>query len=318
MDYQGFSTRGEHRCDRAASWRRINARYFGELAVDAMADDAPEADLLAFEVGPLRMLRIDAPAHRVWRSSSATEMPMDSSYKLVLQLQGHAEIRQGQRAFCLRRGDWSFYDPRVPYSVTNFERMDLLVVQVPHAHLRGFKVPSLHTCEASSSGTQGMYAVLGSFLGSMAEQLPSLPNGVGQSLSETVLGLLASCMATHQSQEAEACSLPSVLRARVRQYVQTHLADTDLSIDGIAQAMRCSKRYLHRVFEDENISWYFIWQTRLERCQQEIRERAAERPMVSQIAFAWGFNSSAHFCRMFKKQFGETPSEYLQRLARAA
>jgi len=315
MDHQDFTTRGEHRSDRAAAWGRINAQYFGNLAVDRLEDPELEADISAFDVGPLRMLRINAPAHRVQRRGGVTELPMDSLYKLVLQLQGHAEIQQGERAFSLHPGDWSFYDPRVPYSVTNFERLDLLVVQVPREQLRGFKVPSLHTCEASSSNAQGLYAVLSSFLRSLAGQLPALPNGVGQPLSETVIGLLASTMAAHQSEASEHATLPSVLRARVKQYVHAHLSEVDLSIDRIALAMRCSKRYLHRVFEDESISIdRYIWQARLERCHQELSERAGAKPMISQVAFAWGFNSSAHFCRMFKKHFGEAPSEFQRRL----
>lgn len=321
MDHQGFSIRGEHRCDRAAAWRRINAQYFGELTVDGLAENDPEegvdAGIEAYDVGPLRMLRISAPAHQVERRSRV-EMPMDASYKLVLQLRGRSELRQEGSTLALHSGDWGFYDPRTPYSVRNFEPLDLLVVQVPHAQLRGFKVPGLHggVATAGQETAQGMQAVLGTFLCSLAAQLPQLPNGVGQPLSETVLGLLASAMAARQGDALEYANLPGVLRTRVKQYVQANLPDADLSIERIAEVMRCSKRYLHRVFEGESLSIdRYIWQTRLERCHQEIGERAQARPMISQIAFSWGFNSSAHFCRMYKKHYGEAPSDYLRRMS---
>lgn len=314
MDHQYFSTHGEHLADRAAAWERINRNYFGDLGVDALDDGPVDAELSAFNVGPLRMLRICAPPHRVHRERICSELPMDALYKLVLQLKGHAEIRQGERSFHLHPGDWSLYDPRVPYSVTNFERLDLLVVQVPRELLRGFKVPSLHTCEATASSVVGLYAVLSSFLRSLSEQLPGLPNGVGQPLSETVIGLLASTLAAYQGEASEHTTLPSVLRARVKQYVHAHLAESDLSIERIALAMRCSKRYLHRVFEDENCSLdRYIWQTRLERCHADLS--APGRKMISEVAFAWGFNSSAHFCRMFKSHFGEAPREFQRRVA---
>ena len=113
--------------------------------------------------------------------------------------------------------------------------------------------------------------------------------------------------------------VPGVLKARVKQFVHAHLADPALSLDLIAQQLRCSKRYLHRVFEDEDQTLdRFIWQMRLERCSEALRSAAGRRISVSEIAFAWGFNSSAHFCRVFKSQYGVSPREFQRREAERA
>lgn len=319
MDHFRFSTCRVPASDRIASWSEINRGFFGDLGVDCLDAGPLDAELSVYHVGPLRMFQIDAPAHRIRRDSVHHELPTDDLYKLVLQLGGHSEIRQHDRSFELRPGDWSLYDPRVPYSITNFERAELLVVQVPRKQLKAFKVPNLHTCEAHTSGLIGLYAVLGSFLKSLAGQLPSLSNGVGQPVSETVLGLLASTLATHQVDQAEHSTLPSVLKVRVKQYVQTHLSESDLTIERIAQEMRCSKRYLHRVFEDEDSSLdRYIWQARIERCRAALASPLAANKSISEIAFAWGFNSSAHFCRVFKSQCGVSPSEFRRRAAASA
>lgn len=316
MEYTGFSTRSEHRSDRAAAWRRINARYFGDLLVEDLDDLASqEAAMSAFDLGTMRMLRIRAPAHRVRRDSARLETPTDAYYKLVMQLQGDADILQGGQQCRLRSGDWSLYDPRLPYAVTNHRFMDLLVVQVPRDALHSLGAPALRARETGGQDAQGMDAVLGNFLGSLARQLPTLPDGVGQSLGETVTGLLVACLAAGRRARADQASLPGVLRVRTRQFIHAHLADAELNLDAVARAMRCSKRYLHKVFEDEQVSLdRYIWQTRLERCRLEMLEQARERPLISQIAFSWGFNSSAHFCRLFKQQYGVSPSEYLRRL----
>lgn len=311
MDHVSYSTLNEPPSERTACWGRISSSYFGDLGVD-IKDDCPlDAELSAYEVGSLRMVRIDATPHGVRRDSARTELPTDDLYKLVLQLKGHAEIRQNERAVHLRPGDWSLYDPRVPYSFTNLDRTALLVVLIPRRQLKGFKPPNLHTSEAHAVSALGMSTMFGSFLKSMSEQLPTLPNGVGQPLSETVLGLLTSTMAVYQESGAEQAPLPSVLRVRVKQYVQTHLAEPDLSIERIAREMRCSKRYLHRVFEDEDCSLdRYIWQARLDRCHAALCASGAMRKSIAEIAFACGFNSSAHFCRMFKNRFGLSPSNF--------
>jgi AraC-like DNA-binding protein len=319
MDHVSFSTLNEHPSERTAYWGRISSSYFGNLDIDCDGDSPLDAELSAYDIGSLRVVRIDATAHGVRRDSTRTELPTDDLYKLVLQLQGHAEIRQNERAFRLKPGDWSLYDPRVPYSFTNLDCTALLIVLIPRKQLKGFRPPSLHTSEAHGSSILGMSTMFGSFLKSMSEQLPTLPNGIAQPLSETVLGLLTSTMAVYQEGHVERPPLPSVLMARVRQYIQTHLTEPDLSIERIALEMRCSKRYLHRVFEEADCSLdRYIWQARLDRCHAALGSPGAMRKSIAEIAFACGFNSSAHFCRMFKQRFGLSPSEFRRQAATPA
>ena len=311
MDHVAFSTLAEHPAERVACWGRICSGIFGDLGID-MPDDSPlDAQLTTFQVGPLRMIRIVATGHRVRRDTVHSEYPTDDQFKLVLQLEGHGEIRQNERAFGLQPGDWSLYDPRVPYSFTNHGPTTAMVVLIPRQQLKGFRVPNLHTSEARTGSVLGMSSMFGSFLKSMSEQLRTIPNGLGQPMSETVLGLLASTMTVYQESGETYVPLPGVLMARVKHYVQIHLAEPSLNIERIAQEMRCSKRYLHRVFEDADCSLdRYIWQARLDRCRAALGSPEAKRKSISEIAFAWGFNSSAHFCRMFKSQFGLTPSDY--------
>ena len=320
MQHIQFDTRGEHPNDRATRWNEINREYFGDLEVECLNDEPLDAEFSVFTVGSLRMFLINGPAHRIQRGARCNEpAAADDMYKLVLQLQGHADILQRDSSAHLRRGDWSLYDPHVPYSITNHERTSLLVVQIPRPLLKGFKVPGLHNCQAHASSVIGLHAVLGSFLQSLSEQLVTLSDGVGQPLSETVVGLLASTLAAYHEDGAGHATLPGVLKARVKQYVQAHLGEPDLTIERIAQDMRCSKRYLHRVFEDEACSLdRYSWKARLDRCQAALQSPGALGKSVSEVAYTWGFNSSAHFCRLFKNQYGLSPTEFRRQSLKSA
>lgn len=320
MHHIQFTTRSVHPNDRAARWNEINREYFGDLEVESLTDEPLDAEFSVFTVGSLRMVLIGGPAHRIQRSARCNEPPSaNDTYKLVLQLEGRADILQKDGSAHLQRGDWCLYDPRVPYSILNHERTSLLVVQIPRTLLKSFKVPGLHDCQAHSSSVVGLHAVLGSFLQSLSEQLVTLNDGVGQPLSETVVGLLASTLAAYQEDDAGHAALPALLKARVKQYVQSHLGESDLTIERIAQDMRCSKRYLHRVFEDEACSLdRYIWQARLERCQAALQSPGALRKSVSEVAYTWGFNSSAHFCRLFKSQYGLSPTDFRRQAAKLA
>ena len=99
------------------------------------------------------------------------------------------------------------------------------------------------------------------------------------------------------------------LRQRVKAYIRLHLRDPDLAIDRIAAALSCSKRYLHMCFADEGLSiTEFIWTERLEQCRRELAAEALPGRTLTEVAFSWGFNSSSHFSRLFKKRFGAPPS----------
>ena len=105
-------------------------------------------------------------------------------------------------------------------------------------------------------------------------------------------------------------TLGATLSERARAYIGRHVRDADLSVEKIAAALGCSKRYLHLVFNagDETISEY-VWRQRLEGCRAELGD-PAHGLTLTETAYAWGFNSSAHFSRAFKARYGVSPSAH--------
>jgi AraC-like DNA-binding protein len=252
----------------------------------------------------------------VERDSACGELPTDQFYKLVLQVSGRGIVEQEQRRVVLQPGHWILYDPRSPYSITNSERCTLLVTHVPRTLLAGLRLPSPHAGEMGSDNVAGLHGVFGSYLRALSDQLPGLPDAVGRAVSESVMGLLGSTLAESLRRIGEPMPLPSMLKMRVGQYLQMHLSDPDLSIQRIADALRCSKRYLHRVFEDDAVSLERqIWHQRLERCHSALTHEANANRSAAEIGFAWGFRSSAHFSRLFKQHYGITPGACQRRAA---
>lgn len=309
MQSFSFTTNNVPRAQRALAWREANRRFFGDLRVEGLDDGPLVARLSAYDLGRINMYRIDAPAHSVTRDSRS-ELPCDSYYKLLLQLDGRARVRNRAGVFELGAGDWTLYDPRVPYSVAGLGPSRLMVVQVPRAELQGLHVPDLHTCEAATPAVAGLYGVLAGVLRSLAEQLETLPAASAGAVSEAVLTLLRSALACGPDGVDASHDLMKVMKARLKQLIHHRLADPDLSLDLLAQELRCSKRYLHRVFEAEECSIErFIWNARLERCHAAILAaiREGRKANLSGIAFTWGFSSSAHFSRLFRARYGVSP-----------
>ena len=53
-------------------------------------------------------------------------------------------------------------------------------------------------------------------------------------------------------------------------------------------------------------------QQRLERCRRQLAG-AMGSTTVTEVAFRWGFNDSAHFSRAFKQAFGVSPTAVMPR-----
>lgn len=297
----------------AAHWHAAISHYFGHLEARCEAPEAFEARMQAYEVGTLRVFTISSSGNDVERLPRYLHDHGSDYFKLLLQLEGRSDIVQQHDRVALQHSDWSLYDPRQPYTIESPGPYKHLVVQIPRTRLQGLAIPNLHTSQIGHPQMLGLFRLLGSFLGSLSDQLPHLPEACATPLSETLIGLLSSTLAALRNTQGDALALPTVLRARVKQHVQNQLADPDLSLDQIAEQMRCSKRYLHRIFEEEGITLErYIWHSRLERCKAELEAPAADGGdpagrRIAEIAFRWGFSSTAHFSRVFKSRYGLTP-----------
>jgi len=96
----------------------------------------------------------------------------------------------------------------------------------------------------------------------------------------------------------------------VQDFILQHLHEDDLSPTRIAEANHISLRYLHMLFQRNDVTvsgW--VLDRRLHACQQALTDPAYNRQRISEIAFRWGFNSTSHFCRTFKEKYGASPGD---------
>jgi AraC-like DNA-binding protein len=54
----------------------------------------------------------------------------------------------------------------------------------------------------------------------------------------------------------------------------------------------------------------YIWDLRLEKCRADLANPLHRHRTITEIAFAWGFNNSTHFSRIFKERFGLSARAY--------
>lgn len=95
--------------------------------------------------------------------------------------------------------------------------------------------------------------------------------------------------------------------------VSANLSDGDLSIAEVAQRQRVTPRYVHKLFENEGLTFSsFVLGQRLARAHQVLSDpRCADRTIGS-VAFDVGFGDLSYFNRTFRRHYGATPGEIRQ------
>jgi AraC-like DNA-binding protein len=156
----------------------------------------------------------------------------------------------------------------------------------------------------------GVGQIVGDFIRSVASNLPYLTGGRRAEVGEALIAMLRLAYA-EEHDRASSVSMRDTARDRAKAFIAFNLTSADLSVGMIAQALGYTKRHIHRLFEDDGMTIaHYIRHERLDRCRDDLRDKAQSDQSITQIALAWGFSDSAYFSNAFKREFGVSPREY--------
>ena len=96
--------------------------------------------------------------------------------------------------------------------------------------------------------------------------------------------------------------------------INKNLDDSDFNVEMLCSEVGISRAQLHRKMKEmTGISTSeFIRNIRLEQAARLLKEQKVN---ITQVAYSVGFSNLAHFSTIFRKHFGLSPSEYLEREA---
>lgn len=105
----------------------------------------------------------------------------------------------------------------------------------------------------------------------------------------------------------------------IRQHVLANLGDHRLSVQQVAAMQGVTTRYVQMLFESDGTTFSeFVLKERLAWTMRRLGDPAASGQSISTIALDAGFGDLSYFNRVFRRVYGETPSDARARAVRAA
>ncbi|MFJ9380713.1 helix-turn-helix domain-containing protein [Streptomyces sp. NPDC101455] len=222
------------------------------------------------------------------------------------------------------RGEWHFLHPRGTGGVTvpagqfiarhngppaRFEvapRTTAKVLILPASQLRPLIGDRPVVGPADSAEVRLLTAHAKIVDATLNDLTPAGVQAARNSLIELVKGVLL------QAFDDKEPRLAPALAQAAKDLADSLLTDPELSPSVLARELRVSVRTLHRAFAtaEESFGGY-VRRRRLEQARLELMAKTG-RPSITELAAHWRFADSSHFIRAFKKQYGQTPTQFVR------
>jgi len=217
-----------------------------------------------------------------------------------------ASFQHAGNEFTTRPGEILLTDPTIPISSRPHSTHDYSRWMLPRAWIEPHLPSGRRPLSVQFTGSRSINGLVQAYLRALNDALCECGSGELPGVIDNFCRLLAlACGGGIGDQRA--ATRAAKLR-QVKDYVTLHLSEPDLTPARVAAAMKISVRQLHLLFEPTGTSFAeHVLGRRLEECRAMLESPSSRSRSVTDIAYAWGFNSLASFYRAFGQRFGVSP-----------
>lgn len=308
-----FATDSVRPPERVKAWQAAvhNACVPMTLFIDKDADRF-SGEILSQDIKDLCLSLVQANRHIARHDKSQIARTEGDFLLISMQIAGEGYLEQDDRSTKVDAGEFVVYESGRQYQWSIPQGFKQLVARVPR-HLLRHRLDSPERCTARAiSCKTGLGKIAFDYFSSLFDQAETLAPGHSQMLLDSSVDFIAATLATQfDCQTGLRTNLQSLHLKQAYSFIDDHIKNPELGPEMIAHFMGISVRYLHHLFQTNETSVNrHILLKRLSGCARAMSHPRHANTSISAIAFDWGFNSSAHFSRVFRAEFGVSPREY--------
>ena len=297
---------------RAIEWNDLYSRQLNRVEFSPEDRHSFAARLSLGRLGPIQFVRMSTNRTDIRRTRRHIVPGAPRLYSFLLQARGSSVFEHCGEEAHLGEGDFTLCDNAAPHSFSVADSSTVIMLRVDGTMLREHLPTPERFCGLRLRHEVGLTAPMSAMVEKLDARLEDGFTSVyDSSVARHLLEMMAMSYAIGFDELPDLSAVIKGRQAEVIRHIEDRLRDPRLSPASVAEGLRISPRYLRTVFAGtgEKVSAYII-RRRLEECARQIRNPAWAGHTLTEIAFAWGFNSAAHFTRTFHEQFGMAPREY--------
>lgn len=262
--------------------------------------------------------KVNALPHTAYRTARHAASSLDEGYFIIFMLSGELVVEQRNAVEVARQGDLVILDSRRPskmsYSTPTSAQHSLAIF----APMRDFAA-----FPAAQNGFDAIIQRNGRILKPLSSCLSFISDKLLTSSKDELAALYNACLplvtlagsGLDQSNRDQ----PALLRSQhlfeaVLDYIDRHIANSQLCPGEVAKKFGISDRYLHKLFAKTGTSFTsYVASRRLDEVAAELASPNGRFEPIALLAYRWGFADISTFNRSFKRKFGCSPSVFRAR-----
>jgi len=304
------STIGLPAAGRTAAWNALYSQRMSRVGFVPQDQSEFDAELRIGKIGPVKLAKLFVNRCSIERSQ-ADIFYSPHLYSFLLQVEGQSTFCHCGREAELTEGDFVLCDTSLPHYWVTRDPSTTIMVRVEPKVLREYLPAPEQFCGLHLGRAVGLTDTVSAMVQSLTNRVEA---GIDAAYEGQIARHLLEMISMSYTMGFEVSDASATLwqrRKHIIRYIEENLRDPNLSPASIVAGLRLSPRYLRTIFfiSGERVSSYIL-RRRLEECARQMRNPAWSGHTLTEIAFSWGFNSSAHFTRCFREQFGTAPRDY--------
>lgn len=302
---------------RMSAWNTLYSSQMNKVDFTPANSNDFAARLSLGKLGPIQFARMSTNRTQIERTRSHIAPSTPRLYSFLLQAQGSSVLNHCGHEAQLAEGDFVLCDSAAPHNFTIEDDSKVVMLRIDAQTLKRHLPTPERFCGLHLSSDIGLTGAMSAMVDQLCAKLETGFTSIyDERFANHLLEMLSMSYALGFEAQPDVSAVLRGRHAEIVRFIEDNLRDPQLSPASIAAGLRISPRYLRTIFANtgEKVSSYII-RRRLEECAKQIRDPSWAGHSLTEIAFAWGFNSAAHFTRTFHEHYGMPPRDYRRKAA---
>ena len=306
---KAFSTKDYSEDKQLGAWQEIMSDVYYSLEIKRSQTRGLRGKIRKYDIGPVSITTFDADEQRVFRTKPRIARDPEDAYVFVMPVRKDLYFNHNGRSGFVKPGGHvlvstsDFYELSCPDGFVNW------TVKIPGEELR-----QRNPCVDDYTGCRFPIDLPMSHFA--RQQVRSLAVTFGNAgprnsagLARNLIDTIALVVTTEMGSGDGATKSQYLIRGRIMSYIRNNIGEFDLSPRMIAEANGISVSYLYKLFRTSGMTvGEYIMAQRLQAAYERLAATSSRQTTVAEVAFSVGFRNLSHFSRVFRENYGVSPT----------